>query len=70
MLTEEQKRRIESLYNTYYRSAFNSHLEKDMQSFYMGKYMGIGDVLAILDYSLESAYEIVSNSPLPSTKEV
>lgn len=51
MLSEEQKRRIESLYNEYHELAFNPET-KDMKAFYIGKYLAIEDVLRILGYSV------------------
>ena len=51
MLSEEQKRRIESLYNEYHELALNTET-KDMKSFYIGKYLAIEDVLRILGYSV------------------
>lgn len=50
MLTEEQKRRIESLYNEYHELAFNPDTNKDMKSFYIGKYLAIEEVLRYLGY--------------------
>ena len=58
MLTEEQKRRIESLYNEYYELAFDPETKEDMKSYYMGKYMAIDDVLMILGCSLKKAFKI------------
>lgn len=49
MLTEEQKGRIESLYNEYHELALKPET-KDMKSFYIGKYLAIEDVLRILGY--------------------
>ena len=49
MLSEEQKRRIESLYNEYYELSLNTET-KDMKSFYIGKYLAIEEVLRILGY--------------------
>ena len=37
MLTEEQKRKIENLYNDYYEMAYNTETREDMKSFFMGK---------------------------------
>ena len=58
MLTEEQKRRIENLYNDYYELAFDPETKEDMKSFYMGKYMAIEEVLMILGYSLKKKFNI------------
>lgn len=52
MLTEEQKRRIESIYNEYHELALNPETNNDMKSFYIGKYLAIEDVLRILGYSV------------------
>ena len=49
MLSEEQKRRIESLYNEYHELYLKPET-KDMKSFYIGKYLAIEDVLRILGY--------------------
>lgn len=58
MLTEEQKRKIENLYNDYYELAFDLETKEDMKSFYMGKYMAIEEVLMILGYSLKKKFNI------------
>ena len=49
MLSEEQKRRIESLYNEYHELAINTET-RDIKSFYIGKYLAIEEVLRILGY--------------------
>ena len=49
MLSEEHKRRIESMYNEYYGLALHPET-KDMKSFYIGKYLAIEDVLRICGY--------------------
>ena len=58
MLTEEQKRKIENLYNDYYEMAFDPETKEDMKSFYMGKYMAIEEVLMILGCSLKKKFNI------------
>ena len=58
MLTEEQKRKIENLYNDYYELAFDLETKEDMKSFYMGKYMAIEEVLMILGCSLKKKFNI------------
>ena len=58
MLTEEQKRKIENLYNDYYEMAFDPETKEDMKSFYMGKYMAIDEVLMILGCSLKKKFNI------------
>ena len=58
MLTEEQKRKIENLYNDYYELAFDLETKEDMKSFYMGKYMAIEVVLMILGCSLKKKFNI------------
>lgn len=58
MLTEEQKRKIENLYNDYYEMAFDLETKEDMKSFYMGKYMAIEEVLMILGCSLKKKFNI------------
>ena len=52
MLSEEQKRRIESLYNEYHELYLKPDTNRDMKSFYIGKYLAIEDVLRILGYSV------------------
>ena len=49
MLSEEQKGRIESLYNEYYDLS-HTETNEDMKSFYIGKYLAIEEVLRILGY--------------------
>ena len=51
MLTEEQKIRIESLYNEYYELS-HTETNEDMKYFYIGKYLAIEEVLRILGYSV------------------
>ena len=58
MLTEEQKRKIENLYNDYYELAFDLETKEDMKSFYMGKYMAIEEVLMILGCYLKKKFNI------------
>lgn len=58
MLTEEQKRKIENLYNDYYELAFDPETKEDMKSFYMGKYMAIDEVLTVCGYSLKKKFNI------------
>lgn len=50
MLSEEQKKRIESLYNEYHELTLKPDTNKDMKAFYIGKYLAIEDVLRILGY--------------------
>ena len=50
MFTEDQKRRIESLYNEYHELAIKPDTNNDMKSFYIGKYLAIEEVLRILGY--------------------
>ena len=52
MLSEEQKRRIESLYNEYHELHLMPDTNNDMKSFYIGKYLAIEEVLRILGYSV------------------
>ena len=49
MLTEEQKRRIESMYTEYHDLALKPETE-DMKYFYIGKYLAIEEVLRYLGY--------------------
>ena len=58
MLTEEQKRRIESLYNEYYLMAFDQETKEDMKSYYMGKYLAIDEILEIMGFSLKKTFKI------------
>ena len=58
MLTEEQKRRIESLYNEYFGLAYNTETKEDMKSFFMGKYLGIEEVLKYLGCSFKKVFKI------------
>ena len=58
MLTEEQKRKIENLYNDYYEMAYNTETREDMKSFCMGKYLAIEEVLRHLGYSLKKEFKI------------
>ena len=58
MLTEEQKRKIEKLYNDYYELAFNPETKEDMKSFFMGKYLAIEDMLRICGYSFKKKFNI------------
>ena len=52
MLSEEQKRKIENIYNEYHELALNPETNKDMKYFYIGKYLAIEEVLRILGYSI------------------
>ena len=58
MLTEEQKRKIENLYNDYYEMAFDLETKEDMKSFFMGKYLGIEEVLRYLGCSFKKVFKI------------
>ena len=49
MLSEEQKRRIESIYNEYHELALKPETN-NMKYFYIGKYLAIEEVLRILGY--------------------
>ena len=49
MLSEEQKGRIESLYNEYYELS-HTETNEDMKYFYIGKYLAIEEVIRILGY--------------------
>ena len=58
MLTEEQKRKIERMYNDYYELAYKPDTKEDMKSFFMGKYLGrcwgMGGVLSCVGYKTKS----------------
>ena len=58
MLTEEQKRKIENLYNDYYELALDLETKEDMKSFFMGKYLGIEEVLRYLGCSFKKVFKI------------
>ena len=58
MLTEEQKRKIENLYNEYYELAFDQETKEDMKSYYMGKYLAIDEILEIMGVSLKKTFKI------------
>ena len=58
MLTEEQKRKIENLYNDYYEMAYNQETREDMKSFFMGKYLAIEEVLRYLGCSFKKVFKI------------
>ena len=58
MLTEEQKRKIENLYNDYYEMAFDLETKEDMKSFFMGRYLGIEEVLRYLGCSFKRVFKI------------
>ena len=58
MLKEEQKRKIENLYNDYYEMAYNTEKSEDMKAFFMGKYLAIEEVLRHLGYSLKKEFKI------------
>ena len=58
MLTEEQKRKIERMYNDYYELAYKPETKEDMKSFFMGKYLAIEEVLRHLGYSLKKEFKI------------
>lgn len=49
MLSEEQKRKIENMYNDYY-DVYLKTTKEYMKSFYIGKYLAIEEVLRILGY--------------------
>ena len=52
MLSEEQKRKIENIYIEYHELALRPDTNRDMKSFYIGKYLAIEEVLRILGYSV------------------
>ena len=58
MLTEEQKRKIENLYNDYYEMAYNTETREDMKSFFMGKYLAIDEIREIMGFSLKKTFKI------------
>ena len=50
MLSEEHKRRIESMYNEYYGLALHPETKDDMKSFLLGKYIMLDELLRICGY--------------------
>ena len=58
MLTEEQKKKIENIYNEYHGLAIKPDPNKDMKYFYIGKYLAIEEVLRYLGCSFKKVFKI------------
>ena len=58
-LTEEQKKEIEDLYN-YYWELYSNKKEEDVdKKLYLGKVLGMDDVLSCLGYKTKMKYGLV-----------
>ena len=61
MLTEEQKKEIENLYNYYWELYLEKQEEEDAdKKFYLGKLSGMDEVLSCLGYKTKMKYGIVT----------
>ena len=58
MLTEEQKKEIENLYN-YYWELYLEQKEEEDKNLYLGKCFGMEAVLSCLGYKTKSKYCVV-----------
>ena len=58
MLTEEQKKKIEELYNYYWKLYLEQETE-EYKNLYLGKCFGIESVLSYLGYKFESKYCVI-----------
>ena len=60
MLTEEQKKEIEDLYNYYWKLYLEKQEEEDAdKKFYLGKLSGMDEVLSCLGYKTKMKYGLV-----------
>ena len=60
MLTEEQKKEIEDLYNYYWELYLEKKEEEDAdKKLYLGKLSGIDEVLSCLGYKTKMKYGLV-----------
>ena len=60
MLTEEQKKEIENLYNYYWELYLEKKEEEDAdKKLYLGKLSGMDDVLSCLGYKTKMKYGLV-----------
>ena len=60
MLTEEQKKEIEELYNYYWELYLEKKEEEDAdKKLYLGKLSGMDDVLSCLGYKTKMKYGLV-----------
>ena len=61
MLTEEQKKEIEDLYNYYWELYLEQKEEEDTdKKLYLGKLSGMDEVLSCLGYKTKMKYGIVT----------
>ena len=59
MLTEEQKKEIENLYNYYWELYLKQKEEDTDKKLYLGKLSGMDDMLSCLGYKTKSKYCVV-----------
>lgn len=59
MLTEEQKKEIEDLYNYYWELYLKQKEEDTDKKLYLGKLSGMDDMLSCLGYKTKSKYCVV-----------
>ncbi len=59
MLTEEQKKEIENLYNYYWELYLKQQEEDADKKLYLGKLSGMDDVLSCLGYKTKMKYGLV-----------
>ena len=59
MLTEEQKKEIEELYNYYWELYLEKKEEDADKKLYLGKLSGMDDVLSCLGYKTKMKYGLV-----------
>ena len=59
MLTEEQKRKIENLYNDYYELYLKQQEEDADKKLYLGKLSGMDEMLSCLGYKTKMKYCLV-----------
>ena len=60
MLTEEQKKEIEDLYNYYWELYLKQQEEDTDKKLYLGKLSGMDDMLSCLGYKTKMKYGIVT----------
>lgn len=60
MLTEEQKKEIEDLYNYYWELYLKQKEEDTDKKLYLGKLSGMDDMLSCLGYKTKMKYGIVT----------
>ena len=59
MLTEEQKKEIEDLYNYYWKLYLKQQEEDTDKKLYLGKLSGMDEVLSCLGYKTKMKYGLV-----------